>query len=489
MRKATILMALVLFLSVCGVGVLAADIFEEHNQVVLTEKVIYGDRTKANGLSVQVDSHYRSRLFWNTTLQFNDAADVHTDYSFSAKQIYKGREEEYDGINIHNNVMESVDTYVEEERLQEGIGVAYRELLDETEAGEDKSRNILLKDYISHYPIGFNLDFPNTRLNSSRVDLDLWRDLGTVSESEAHIVQKIRDYFKLPVLEDQYLEIHVSKRADGSRGSWGGGTSRYGDWYDLYGYSVLSDDACYFTFNTLTNDGKVVDTSELPEGYGIYRLPYHMENDGESWGDVSVIDVDQLEMVYPLTPGIQIAYLSLNAAQTCLYLHTVEGGTYTITVIDLSTMEPKQMLDVMHFEDEPSWGISDQDDFMVIDCYHTQELAVVSKDESGKLTLEYICPVQPEEIKDFYSFYSYDTAMDFDGERLVLAQLLDIEFSTEPDYRDRTSCGIQVAVYEEDGMTFFGEYRSSLDTGEDWTDHAFYVHGISHEPVVATWTR
>ena len=219
MRKATILMALVLFLSVCGVGVLAADIFEEHNQVVLTEKVIYGDRTKANGLSVQVDSHYRSRLFWNTTLQFNDAADVHTDYSFSAKQIYKGREEEYDGINIHNNVMESVDTYVEEERLQEGIGVAYRELLDETEAGEDKSRNILLKDYISHYPIGFDLDFPNTRLNSSRVDLDLWRDLGTVSESEAHIVQKIRDYFKLPVLEDQYLEIHVSKRADGSRGS------------------------------------------------------------------------------------------------------------------------------------------------------------------------------------------------------------------------------------------------------------------------------
>ena len=489
MRKATILMALVLFLSVCGVGVLAADIFEEHNQVVLTEKVIYGDRTKANGLSVQVDSHYRSRLFWNTTLQFNDAADVHTDYSFSAKQIYKGREEEYDGINIHNNVMESVDTYVEEERLQEGIGVAYRELLDETEAGEDKSRNILLKDYISHYPIGFDLDLPNTRVTSSRVDLDLWRDLGTVSESEAHIVQKIRDYFKLPVLEDQYLEIHVSKRADGSRGSWGGGTSRYGDWYDLYGYSVLSDDACYFTFNTLTNDGKVVDTSELPEGYGIYRLPYHMENDGESWGDVSVIDVDQLEMVYPLTPGIQIAYLSLNAAQTCLYLHTVEGGTYTITVIDLSTMEPKQMLDVMHFEDEPSWGISDQDDFMVIDCYHTQELAVVSKDESGKLTLEYICPVQPEEIKDFYSFYSYDTAMDFDGERLVLAQLLDIEFSTEPDYRDRTSCGIQVAVYEEDGMTFFGEYRSSLDTGEDWTDHAFYVHGISHEPVVATWTR
>ena len=151
-------------------------------------------------------------------------------------------------------------------------------------------------------------------------------------------------------------------------------------------------------------------------------------------------------------------------------------------------MEPKQVLDVMYSEGDLSWGISDRDDFMVIDCYHTQELAVVSKDESGELTLEYICPVQPEEIEDFYSFYSYDTAMDFDGERLVLAQLLDIEFSNEPDYRDRTSCGIQVAVYEKDGMAFFGEYRSSLDTGEDWTDHAFYVHGISREPVITTWT-
>ena len=129
MKKATILMTLVLLLAICGVGVLAADVFEERDQVVLTEKVVYGDRVEADGLSVQINSHYRSRLFWNTILQFNDTTDIETDYSFSAKQIYKGREEEYDGIIIHNNVMESVDTYVEEDRPQEGIAVAYRELL------------------------------------------------------------------------------------------------------------------------------------------------------------------------------------------------------------------------------------------------------------------------------------------------------------------------------------------------------------------------
>ena len=75
MKKATILMALVLLLSICGVGVLAADVFEEREQVVLTEKVVYGDRSKANGLSVQINSHYFSDSSLHTTPE-NDLLPV-----------------------------------------------------------------------------------------------------------------------------------------------------------------------------------------------------------------------------------------------------------------------------------------------------------------------------------------------------------------------------------------------------------------------------
>ena len=121
---------------------------------------------------------------------------------------------------------------------------------------------------------------------------------------------------------------------------------------------------------------------------------------------------------------------------------------------------------------------------MVIDLYPSRELAVISKGEGGELTLEYICPVHPEDV---HSFYSYNAAMDFDGERLVLAQQLDIEYDHEPDYRDRKSCGILIAVYEKDGLTYLGEYKSSLDTGEDWSNHAFYVQGNYYEPVTAAW--
>ena len=484
MKKATILMALVLLLSVCGVGVLAADIYQARDQVVLTEQVVYGDRTRAYGLNVQIDSNYRSHLFWNTSLALHETSGVKTDYQFFSTQYRETYPAEREGINIRNNVLDSLDMQMDEGTPQEGIYVAYQELYDETEPGQDGRKDILLKDYITHYPIGFVLDFPNNRFNSDRIDRDLRRQSDTVSESEVYIVQKLREYFRIPVLENEHLEIHISKRTDGTQGSWGGGTSQYGDWYNLWSYSVLSNEACYFTFDTLTNKGKTIDTSELPEGYGIYRLPYHIERDEQQRMVDSVIDVDHLEMVYPLTPGIEIAYLSLNTEQNCLYLHAVENGIYTITVIDISTMEAKQTLEVVQFKDEHSWGISDQEDFMVIDLYPSRELAVISKGEGGELTLEYICPVHPEDV---HSFYSYNAAMDFDGERLVLAQQLDIEYDHEPDYRDRKSCGILIAVYEKDGLTYLGEYKSSLDTGEDWSDHAFYVQGNYYEPVAAAW--
>lgn len=483
MKKATILMALVLLLSVCGVGVLAADVFEAHDQVVLTEKTVYGDRSKADGLTVQINSHYRSRLQWSTSLQIDDEAECKTDYSFSAKQRRTTRPVEYDGLNMNNYVMESLNFRADEP--QEGLWVEYKKLLDETQPGQEGEIDVRLKDHMSHYPIGINLDFPNATLSTDTLtDRERLDELEALHGSEVYAIQRLRDYFKIPILDDEYLSIHVRKREDGTQGGWGGGTSQYGDRYDMSDYSALSDTACYFTIETLTNDGKTIDTSEIPGGYGIYRLPYHMEYDKQRKEDVGIIDADGLEMVYPLTPGIDIAYLSLNTAQTCLYLHTVEDGTYFITVIDLSSMEQMQKLELIHFDDEPYWTIVDQDDFIVIEFNNTLELGVISKAESGALTLEYICPMRPEGVD---TFFLYNAAVDFDGERLVMAQQLDIEFSNEPDYRDRTSCGLQVMVYEKDGLAFMGEYTSSLDTGEDWTDHAFYVQGDHYEPVITTW--
>ena len=481
MKKATILMTLVLLLSVCGVGVLAADVFEAHDQVVLTEKTVYGDRSKADGLTVQIDSHYQRKVFWNTTLRFGEETGAQTEYDFSAKEIREDYPVVYEGIQIGNPAHGGVDFDLD--NPQEGLWVAYKELYDETEPGQEKERDIRLKDYIDHYPMTIALDFPNARYSAEA--WESFAGMDVTPGSEAYAIQVLRDYYKIPVLEDEYYGIHVRKRESGAQSGWGGGTSQYGDRYYMQDYSVLSDNACYFTFSTLTDDGKIVDTGELSDGYGIYRLPYRTEYDEQSGEDISIIEADDLEMVYPLTPGIDLSSLSINAEQTCLYLHAVENGVYSITVIDLATMKAIQKQEVLVVEDDSWWSIWDYNDFMAILLNPAQEFAVMSKEKDGRLKLEYICPIQPERLES--SFSIYDAAMDFDGERLALARRMEIEEKHEEEYRDRTTCNLQIAVYEENGLAYVGEYKSSLDTGEDWTNHAFHVRGRDFNPVEVAW--
>ena len=442
MKKATILMALVLLLSVCGVGVLAADVFEERDQVVLTEKTVYGDRSKADGLTVHINSHYNRRVFWNTSMKLDEGLSTTTEYGFSAEQIREDYPVEHIGLSFSNRASGGVEFDLD--NPQEGLWVAYKELYDETEPGQEKETDILLKDYIDHYPMTIKLDFPNARYSA-----EAWKSFDGIEAlpgSEIYAIQTLRDYFKIPVLEDEHYGIHVRKREDGTQSGWGGGTSQYGDRYYMQDYSVLSDNACYFTFSTLTDDGKIVDTGELSDGYGIYRLPYRTEYDEQSGEDISIIEADDLEMVYPLTPGIDLSSLSINAEQTCLYLHAVENGVYSITVIDLATMKAIQKQEVLVVEDDSWWSIWDYNDFMAILLNPAQEFAVMSKEKDGRLKLEYICLIQPERLER--SFSIYDAAMDFDGERLALARRMEIEEEHEEEYRDRTKCNLQIAVYE-----------------------------------------
>ena len=149
-------------------------------------------------------------------------------------------------------------------------------------------------------------------------------------------------------------------------------------------------------------------------------------------------------------------------------------------------MKTLQKLDITDVEDDSWWSIWNQDDFMVIELSPAQELVVMSIAENGELQVEYTCPVLPE---DFDGFSIYGVAMDFDGERLVCVRPLEIEEEYEGEYRDRTTCNLQVAVYEEEGLVYFGEYTNSLDTGENWANHSFYVRVNDFHPVVATWTR
>lgn len=80
---------------------------------------------------------------------------------------------------------------------------------------------------------------------------------------EQDAMTRIQDYFQIPVLDDQYLEVEVGKSVNGGS-SVGMNSTEQGDSFDFYTQSVATDDAFYFFFSNRTQLGNLVDTSRVP---------------------------------------------------------------------------------------------------------------------------------------------------------------------------------------------------------------------------------
>ena len=67
MKKSTFLFVLLLILSTVGICYFYTTVNAQKNKVTLTETVLAGDPSAAEGVTVDVKTHYDNHLFWNTT--------------------------------------------------------------------------------------------------------------------------------------------------------------------------------------------------------------------------------------------------------------------------------------------------------------------------------------------------------------------------------------------------------------------------------------
>lgn len=458
MRRATIVALLLLVLSVGGVCFAASGVYEAHDQVVLTENIIYGDQAAANGLTVDLSATYNNHLFWDTVYTMGAKTQTRTAYSFSASEVSETQPETYSGI-----WMSSIPEVPWDLNTESELGLAYLELYNSLEPGEEKSAVVYLKDYMDYYPISVSLDLPGAHDSLDGSEVPDWvPDPGTPS----YALFKIRDYFKIPVLEEEYYEIFVKKYEADNMNADSGTNATGSDHFNMTTFSALTDDACYFTFNAHSQEGKLMDVSELPDGYGIYRLPYEEDRHDQSGQKVYSVDADALEMVYPLDPEITPVCLCVNPEQTKLLLHAVENGKYILTVIDLDTMTTLQKLEIAEWPEEQGWWLYSGDGCMaVLLSWEQQKLAVITETDGGNYELWYMGDAWPDGLS--FPFRWGETTLAFDGERLaVVGQPLD-EYGRYYD----DGCNFSLAVYEPSGLAYYGEYWNSLSAGTGaWYD-------------------
>lgn len=485
MRKAMIWTLLLLILSVGGVCFTAANVYAAHDQVQLTERVSEGDRSAADGLTVRLSSTYDDRLRWDTTLPLGSPADIGTEYHFSAYQVRESVPRSYYGISVHTTFGSGNYLDTDGNEPLGGIALAYQELAKTVGPGEKKEMAFRLKDYVDYYPLSVTLDFPGAHDSLDAYEVIDWTpEPGTAY----YALLKLRDYFKIPVLEEERWKISLGRNQNGAINSVGcGAADADSDSFALWTISALTDDACYFTFDPHSANGVTMDTSEIPGGYGIYRLPYAEDRHDESGQKVCGVDADGLEMVYALDPEIHVLYLCTDPGQTKLLLHAVENGKYVLTVIDLATMETLQKLELMDYDlANYSSTIFDEGSFIVMLVQNWEEptgrATVISVNDEGEYAFQYVCGLRANAASYYRS--AAQTAFAFDGEKLAISG-----FPQDGVYGSMLTCNLYLEVYDASGLLYYGEFKNSLDTGYDPADYAFHCLPYGSSAIALTWRQ
>ena len=456
MRKyPVLLLALVLLFGASAIfAVRAMD--APKDQIAFTEDVVYGDPAAADGLTVSLTEQLRYHYRWDSTVSFTDRSyAARTAFSFeqSTQSWYRGDPEPY-SLDITDGIASGYDVDAETP-----ISAAITALEKTVQPGTTASSLLRVADYYETYPLFVNITLPDCFLGSG----------SGVDGPEQAAVDGLTAFFQIPVLPDQYLSVEVSKSVDGMN-SIGMSSADCGDSFYLYTNSAATDDAFYFWFSNRSANGKLADTSRIPGGYGIYRLPFgRVDTDApykgqpNGWQGYDVF-TDQLSCFYPVDPEAEIRQLSLSADQTRLYLQTVEDGRYFISVLDTASGALLQRCELAPYDSDDWCEYEEGENFLFI-RFSDRRFFVFVPTEDGLLRQAlHVELSELERSDDYCPWYSthFRSMAWRDGRFVIVCNSSRTGAETEWYYA-ANGCGFSVSVYENDALAYYGLYDSTLD--------------------------
>ena len=462
MKKAFALFIVFAVLLTSGAVWTFADAYKQQDNVIFTENTVYGDIKYADGISVQRRINL-GRAQWESICRINEGVvSAETDFHYYNLGINYSDGPSYDSVSLSTvdyptfaGVGGGKTLTEERQKLQDDFDELTKESLDDPVVVEFK-----LNDYYEYYPIGVSLWLPESTNIYCEADY----------ETDSDAVKQFREFFKIPVpqREQTVVEAAVSYRGGGSISTVVDKTDNFA----FKTYSAVCENAVYFTFdNKFPDDEEKVDTSLIPGGYGIYRLPYEKSSDEDLLNETieAKVHADRLEMAYALDDDSCILDMLVSFDKTQIYLLSEENGRYFFTVIDEKTMTDKQRFELPS-EYETVYFHSAYENYVVITCYDEYY-------NSNILLYEINEGVHEKKADICTSYTVFDSKLYWDGERLAAVKKYDAKNDDENlwgHYELHYTCGFTLTVFDSKSVLYCGKYKSSLDAGADPDGSSLY---------------
>lgn len=427
----------------------ALHIEGEKDRNTVTETVLFGDKSVAHGIQMtQAYSMDSSKLVWESTYTVGESLAYDTEFEYYV-----------DNYPLENIGYEYIEANVPDGNFfigSSGDLLAYpmsryddiaRDIASRTANGTQRTEEVYLIDYYTHYPIKYEI----------QIQID-GEQLSARNDSFDDVSNQriLEEYFNVPTAPDTRMKMTVKKAENGDVVEIECEVYEYVDFY--LSDAVAVDGAFYVWANAegYGNDGKV----PLPFENKIHRIDMEVTPSGDPI-------ITNIIPVYTATEGVELLDLQLRTGEQELLVLTREEGQMVLTILALPTMEEKQRLvvdDDLPEDSEYSYFYQ-QEDFLVIERGNG-DISLILQDETGYTfafdgnyytkELIYIDEVDGEDY-----FYLNEPEMDYKDGKLAIIIQLKRELSIASEF--------YLAVLSEDGMEYMGRYDNSIQEGY-WTD-------------------
>lgn len=474
-RSLAILLAVLLVL--CGASAYGAVQLEKPAYAVsLTEKTLYGDVQAARGLHADRLLRLGQHVSFTAATDFTEnGAESTCEYRYTSEDLYSSYywrgssriAEIYSDINSYADMV-----YGDREYLPEGLPFSglVEELLKEAPAASAYTKMIHPADYSKYYPVMPSLSYDDVNYGGW-----YFGDMDDGSR-DAAVIKSLENFFRIPIPQSDVYEASVEKGAEGEYlGCSIYPAENYENFY-FYAEGAFAEDGVYFWFNNRTSEDRPVDTSLIPGGYGIYRLPMGMrtiENrfirPGNADPTIDIYDFydEDLCNFYPLQPEQTVLALTASDSGKSLMAVLRKGDGAELKIIDVHTGKDTASLDLGPLgEDYPE--LVSQKGFCI--CRVNDRLFLAQEDRTGCLCLAIASePKGPELSEQYLPFLYfgnvYNRVFSWDGERLAI--LVSAQDDVDAYYGARDGlCSWYLALYDKDGLQYYGLMECSLDKAQ-----------------------
>lgn len=459
MKRVLCFLLVLVVLSTSLVAVTGYSLIKESDNVTFTVIDEWGDRRYIEGVTAEMQFTHNYRLNWN--VEFSPLGEAKTEYWYNNLSTNMG--ESYAYYGICNTSYGLLDMKNDNEKLKADFENLKNELKN---PGDIRRFSLKLKDYYDYYPVNFDFTLGEMSVSwNTSIGFD---DVGSYSYSGITpsrgkgLLEALNRYLKIPVHEEDVREIKIH------RGDYAFSYScSYSGSFDFEFYNVVFSDKLYFTFNneiTKSEEAKrtLVDTTQIPGGYGIYSIPYE-END---------IKYEEIKTVYSIPSDATVEALFCDEERNELYLTLHENDKYVLHIIDAEAMTDKTVIELFDFHFEEYVRVVQNEDFFVF-IKNDVDFIVVERTAEGKYESALTGTMPPETVaeRNYFSYYSW---FGFDGERLVV---LVVE---NTGYEEQSNMTIlpDIMVLTEDGLTYYCKWICSLSTPvSNWGSQFVYRSG------------